>query len=126
MPGERRRDSPVRAHRTPGRHVYWRLARRRRALLARGSIVALLAVVGPGLLAGVSDDDPAGITTYSILGAEFGYPLLWVLALSTGALIIFHGLAMRMGIVTGKGLLALIRDRYGSRGRACPRRPRRR
>ena len=44
---------------------------------------ALLAVVGPGILAGLSDDDPAGITTYSILGAKYGYELLWVLALST-------------------------------------------
>jgi Mn2+/Fe2+ NRAMP family transporter len=72
--------------------------------------------VGPGLLAGLSDDDPAGITTYSILGANYGYKLLWVLGLSTAALVIFHELAVRMGIVTGKGLLALIRDRYGKRG----------
>ena len=50
-------------------------------------------MVGPGILAGLSDDDPAGITTYSILGADYGYELLWVLALSTGALIIFHELA---------------------------------
>jgi Mn2+/Fe2+ NRAMP family transporter len=50
------------------------------------------AVVGPGVLAGLSDDDPAGITTYSILGAKYGYRLLWVLALSTAALIVFHEL----------------------------------
>jgi Mn2+/Fe2+ NRAMP family transporter len=68
------------------------------------------------MLAGLSDDDPAGITTYSILGADYGYELLWVLALSTAALIVFHELAARMGIVTGKGLLALIRERYGKRG----------
>ncbi len=81
----------------------------------RGALLALMAIVGPGLLAGVSDDDPAGITTYSILGADFGYTLLWVLLLSTGALILFHGLSMRMGIATGKGLVAVIRDRYGRR-----------
>jgi NRAMP (natural resistance-associated macrophage protein)-like metal ion transporter len=112
----RRRGTLSRAHRTPGRHLYWHLARSRRALLARGTVVALLAVVGPGLLAGLSDDDPAGITTYSILGADHGYQLLWVLAISTGALIVFHELAVRMGVVTGKGLLALVRDRYGRRG----------
>ena len=67
------------------------------------------------MLAGLSDDDPAGITTYSILGADYGYRLLWVLAVSTAALIVFHELAARMGIVTGKGLLALIRDHYGER-----------
>jgi Mn2+/Fe2+ NRAMP family transporter len=42
-------------------------------------MVASAAVVGPGVLTGLSDDDPAGITTYSILGADFGYRLLWVL-----------------------------------------------
>ena len=73
-------------------------------------------MVGPGVLAGLSDDDPAGITTYSILGTDYGYRLLWVLAVSTGALIVFHELGARMGIVTGKGLLALVRDRYGPRG----------
>ena len=73
----------------------------------------MLAVIGPGVLAGLSDDDPAGITTYSILGAEYGYELLWVLALSTLALIVFHELGVRMGIVTGKGLMALVREHHG-------------
>ena len=76
---------------------------------------ALLAVVGPGLLAGLSDDDAAGITTYSVLGADHGYQLLWVLLLSTVALILFHGLAARMGVVTGQGLIGLVRQRYGVR-----------
>ena len=76
-------------------------------------LAALLAVVGPGLLAGLSDDDPAGITTYSVLGADHGYQLLWVLLLSTVALVIFHGLAARMGVVTGQGLIGLVRHRYG-------------
>ena len=81
-------------------------------------MATLLAVVGPGLLAGLSDDDPAGITTYSILGAKYGYELLWVLALSTAALVIFHELGVRLGIVTGKGLLTLVRERYGGRAAA--------
>jgi Mn2+/Fe2+ NRAMP family transporter len=72
-------------------------------------------VAGPGVLAGLSDDDPAGITTYSVLGADYGYRLLWVLAVSTAALIVFHEVAVRMGIVTGKGLMALVRERYGPR-----------
>lgn len=81
--------------------------------LNRTRLTALLAVVGPGLLAGLSDDDPAGITTYSVLGADHGYQLLWVLLLSTVALVIFHGLAARMGVVTGQGLIGLVRQRYG-------------
>jgi NRAMP (natural resistance-associated macrophage protein)-like metal ion transporter len=109
---------PDRAHRTPGRHVHWRVAGRRRLLVQGGAAATLLAVVGPGLLAGLSDDDPAGITTYSILGAEYGYELLWVLALSTAALIIFHWLGVRLGVVTGKGLLTLVREQYGRKAAA--------
>ncbi len=81
----------------------------------RLSLVVLLGVVGPGLLAGLSDDDPAGITTYSALGATHGYQLLWVLALSTVALILFHDLGSRMGVVTGQGMIGLIRQRFGVR-----------
>jgi len=88
--------------------------------MRRGSaLLAFLAVLGPGLLAGLSDDDPAGITTYSVLGAETGYQLLWVLLLSTGALIVFHDLGARMGIATGQGLAGLIRERFGLRVGAC-------
>jgi NRAMP (natural resistance-associated macrophage protein)-like metal ion transporter len=72
-----------------------------------------MAVVGPGVLAGLSDDDPAGITTYSILGADFGYRLLWTLFVSTAALILFYDLTVRIGCATGKGLVSVIRMRYG-------------
>lgn len=107
---------PRRRHRhVPTRHVHGLIIRRRRRLLATGGLAALLAVLGPGLLAGLSDDDPAGITTYSILGAKYGYELIWVLVVSTAALIVFHELGVRLGIVTGKGLLTLVRERYGRR-----------
>jgi Mn2+/Fe2+ NRAMP family transporter len=99
----------------PGRTVPRRLARHRTHALRAGRTVTLLAVLGPGLLAGLSDDDPAGITTYSVLGADYGYQLLWVLSLSTIALIVFHELGARMGIVTGRGLMALVRERFGRR-----------
>ena len=79
----------------------------------RGRLLVLVSVLGPGLLAGLSDDDPAGITTYSVLGARYGYQLLWVLLLSTVALVVFHNLGARMGVVTGQGLIGLIRQRYG-------------
>ena len=84
-------------------------------MLRRSGLVALLAVVGPGVLAGLSDDDAPGITTYSILGADYGYRLLWILLLSTVALVLFHELGARMGVVTGQGLAGLIRERYGVR-----------
>lgn len=84
----------------------------------RARLLGLVAVLGPGLLAGLSDDDPAGITTYSVLGAQFGYQMLWVLLLSTVALVVFHSLAAQMGVVTGQGLIGLIRQRYGVRSAA--------
>ena len=81
----------------------------------RSGLIALAAVVGPGVLAGLSDDDPAGIATYSILGADYSYRLLWVLLISVAALILFHELGARMGVVTGQGLAGLVRERYGVR-----------
>jgi Mn2+/Fe2+ NRAMP family transporter len=114
-PAGRSRRSPARRS-APGRHLHGRLVHRRRRLLRAGRVAALLAVVGPGVLAGLSDDDPAGITTYSVLGADYGYRLLWVLALSTAALVIFHEVAVRMGVVTGRGLMTLVRERHGMRG----------
>ena len=67
------------------------------------------------MLAGLSDDDPAGITTYSILGAKYGYEMLWVLAVSTAALIVYHLVGARMGVVTGRGLLTLLREHRSPR-----------
>jgi NRAMP (natural resistance-associated macrophage protein)-like metal ion transporter len=87
----------------------------RRRTRVRITLGALAAVVGPGLIAGLSDDDPAGITTYSVLGSGYGYRLLWVLTVSTIALILFQDLGARIGVVTGQGLAGLIRQRYGAR-----------
>ena len=83
--------------------------------LSRLGLPALLVVLGPGLLAGLSDDDPAGITTYSIAGARYGYTLLWVLLLAVAALVVFHELGARLGLVTGQGLVSLVRSSYGKR-----------
>jgi len=77
--------------------------------------MAFLAVLGPGLLAGLSDDDAAGITTYSVLGADFGYALLWIIPASTILLVQFHLMAVRIGAATGKGFVAVIRVRWGRR-----------
>jgi Mn2+/Fe2+ NRAMP family transporter len=83
--------------------------------ISRRPLLAVLAVVGPGLLAGLSDDDAGGIATYSILGADRGYTLLWVLVAATGMLVLFHMIGLRLGAVTGQGLAGLIRERYGVR-----------
>lgn len=78
-------------------------------------IAAFLGVMGPGIIAGLSDDDPAGITTYSTLGADYGYQLLWTLLISTFALIIFQDLGARIGVVTRQGMIGLVRQKYGAR-----------
>jgi NRAMP (natural resistance-associated macrophage protein)-like metal ion transporter len=79
------------------------------------TIAALLGVMGPGIIAGLSDDDPAGITTYSQLGAQYGYRLLWTLLISTIALIVFQDLGARIGVVTRQGMIGLVRQKYGAR-----------
>ncbi|MEH3052846.1 MAG: Nramp family divalent metal transporter [Patulibacter minatonensis] len=101
--------------RFPSRVLHHRLTLRRERKVRAQDGLPLLAVLGPGLLAGLSDDDPAGITTYAVLGSEQGYRMLWVLALATVALIVFHELGARMGLATGKGLVAVIRERQGVR-----------
>jgi Mn2+/Fe2+ NRAMP family transporter len=78
-----------------------------------GAFTAFLAVLGPGLLAGLSDDDPAGITTYSMLGADHGYRLLWIIPASTILLVQFHLMAVRIGAASGKGFVGVIRERWG-------------
>ncbi|MBC7461140.1 MAG: divalent metal cation transporter [Thermoleophilia bacterium] len=104
----------------PIQHRRRGVARRFVALRRSGvaGIAAFLAVLGPGVLAGLSDDDPAGVTTYSILGTDYGYDLLWVIPASTALLIMFHLLAIRLAVETGSGFVALIRNRFGPRAAA--------
>ena len=71
--------------------------------------------MGPGLITAASDNDAGGITTWSVAGARFGYQLLWVLLLITPILAVTQEMGARMGVVTGKGLAALIRERFSLR-----------
>src|SRR5512135_2183502 len=78
-------------------------------------IALLLAVVGPGIITANVDNDAGGITTYSVSGAHYGYALLWMMPLVAIALIIVQEMSARLGVVTGKGLADLIRERMGVR-----------
>lgn len=78
-------------------------------------LVPVLAIMGPGIITGLGNNDAGGITSYSIAGAHFGYSLLWVLLLTTFTLAITQEVGARMGLVTGKGLGALIREKFGVR-----------
>ncbi len=81
----------------------------------RHRIFAFLAIVGPGIITANADNDAGGITTYSIVGAHYGYSLLWALLLVTISLAVTQEVGARTGAVTGKGLAALIRENYGVR-----------
>lgn len=75
-------------------------------------ILLISSVVGPGIIAGTADNDAGGIATYSVAGAQFGYHLIWVLFLITFVLGITQEMGARLGIVSGKGLAALIRENF--------------
>src|SRR3954471_5550392 len=78
-------------------------------------LTLFLAVVGPGFITANVDNDPGGIFTYSLAGAQFGYSLLWTMIPITIALIVVQEMCSRMGAVTGKGLSDLIREEFGFR-----------
>ena len=81
----------------------------------RRGLVAFLAVMGPGLIAGIAGNDAGGITTYSVMGAQSGLSLLWLFPITIVILAIVQEMAARLGVVTGQGLSDLIRDRFGVR-----------
>jgi NRAMP (natural resistance-associated macrophage protein)-like metal ion transporter len=78
-------------------------------------LAIFLSILGPGIVTGSVDNDAGGITTYSVAGALYGYNLLWTLIPSFIALLAIQEMNARMGVVTGKGLADLIRERFGVR-----------
>lgn len=81
----------------------------------RGRAAAFLAVLGPGFITAMVDNDAGGIFTYSEAGARWGYMPLWTLVPITLMLIVSQEMCARMGAVTGKGLSDLIREEFGLR-----------
>ena len=78
-------------------------------------LLLLLSVVGPGLITANVDNDATGIAGYSQAGAQYGYGLLWAVVLVTISLAVVQEMVARMGVVTGKGLADLIREKFGVR-----------
>src|ERR1700692_2082788 len=68
--------------------------------------------LGPGLITGAADDDPSGISTYSVAGASFGYMPLWTALFSFPLMTAVQLMCARLGLVTGLGLAGVIRRRY--------------
>src|ERR1700756_3822712 len=65
--------------------------------------------LGPGLITGAADDDPSGISTYSVTGAQFGYGQLWTALFSFPLMAAVQLMCARLGMVTGQGLAAVVR-----------------
>src|SRR5271169_6841883 len=81
----------------------------------RRRLLTLLAIIGPGLIVMVGDNDAGGVATYSQAGQNFGYTLLWTMPLLIPVLIVNQEMVARLGVVTGVGHGRLIRERIGRR-----------
>src|SRR5258705_153751 len=69
-----------------------------------GRVRRFFANLGPGLITGAADDDPSGISTYSVTGAAFGYMPLWTALFSFPLMAAVQLMCARLGLVTGRGL----------------------
>jgi NRAMP (natural resistance-associated macrophage protein)-like metal ion transporter len=79
----------------------------------RRRLLTLAAIVGPGLIVMVGDNDAGGVSTYAQAGQDFGYSLLWTLLLLIPVLIVNQEMVVRLGAVTGVGYAKLISERFG-------------
>lgn len=77
-----------------------------------GRVRRFLANLGPGLITGAADDDPSGISTYSVTGASFGYVPLWMAIFSFPLMVAVQLMCARLGLVTGRGLAGVVRIHY--------------
>jgi NRAMP (natural resistance-associated macrophage protein)-like metal ion transporter len=68
--------------------------------------------LGPGLITGASDDDPSGVSTYSVAGASTGYSMLWVALITTPMMAVVEGMSARIAMITGVGLMTVIRQAF--------------
>src|ERR1700712_5807487 len=72
----------------------------------------VLKAIGTGVITGAADDDPSAIGTYATAGAKFGLPFLWIAPVVLPMMYVVVYLSAKLGKVYGKGLFAIIRDRY--------------
>ena len=79
----------------------------------RRRLLTFLAIVGPGLIVMVGDNDAGGVSTYAQAGQDYGYSLLWTLLLLIPVLIVNQEMVVRLGAVTGVGHARLINERFG-------------
>ena len=78
----------------------------------KGKVREFFAELGPGLITGAADDDPSGISTYSVTGAAFGFLPLWTAIFSFPLMAAVQLMCARLGLVTGRGLAGVVRIHY--------------
>ncbi|MGH3726927.1 MAG: Nramp family divalent metal transporter [Mycobacterium sp.] len=76
-------------------------------------MLTMAAILGPGIIVMVGDNDAGGVATYAQAGQSYGYSLLWVLLLLVPVLIVNQEMVVRLGAVTGVGHARLINERFG-------------
>ena len=77
-----------------------------------GGVLAFWKTLGPGIITGAADDDPSGIATYSIAGAQYGTSLLWTALFTWPLTIAVQGMCARIGMVTGRGIAGALRHKF--------------
>src|SRR6201995_5073380 len=98
-------ESPLRPP-VPARRGHSRLAVR---------LLAVLAILGPGLIAANAGNDAGGILTYASAGSQFAYRTLFLMVLITVALVVVQEMCSPLGVFTGEGLGGLIREQFSAR-----------
>jgi Mn2+/Fe2+ NRAMP family transporter len=98
-------DRPAPGPAAPARRPWWR----------SGKLVAVLAVLGPGLIAANAGNDAGGVLTYASAGAQFAYKTLFLMVLVTVALVVVQEMCSRLGAYTGEGLGGLFREQFSAR-----------
>ena len=92
-----------------------KLKRNKKSKVLRSLKYEIKKEIGPGVITGGADNDPAGIVTYTTVGALYGYALLWVLFICTPLMIVIQEMASRLALVKKKGLSTIIKEHYGKR-----------
>lgn len=100
-------DKPVIPHKTPAAGIG-----SLRAALDSSPVGRFLKILGPGFITGASDDDPSGIGTYTVAGAQLGFATLWLAVLTYPLMVTVQFICAKIGMVSGRGLASVLRTYY--------------
>src|SRR5258708_10316234 len=87
---------------------------RRQLRRRRTQVILFFGILGPGLITSNADNDAGGIFTYAVAGARYGYDMIWLLAVTTGALVAVQAVNAPLAVATGQGLAHPSSRRFGA------------